>query len=105
MCKPVLPIVQDTIAHILWKADHLATVHEHHGEYHTHQEMATAAQEEENNPYPSASKPAEPVSVHITLISFFSLPPLDVQKQMLGRGIYTLSTLYLNKLYPPPKAC
>lgn len=105
MCKPVLPIVQDAVAHVLWKAEHLATVHHHHGDHHAEHEIATAAHEEEGNQFPSTSKPAEPVSIHIALLSFYPLPPLEIQKQMFGTGVYTISSLSLDKLYPPPKTC
>ena len=65
MCKPVLPLVQDELAHIFWKAKHLATVHHHHGDHHAEVEVAAAEHEEDGDKQPATTKTSEPVSVHI----------------------------------------
>ena len=105
MCKPVLPIVKDTVAHILWKAEHLAAVHQHNGNEHVHHEIAKATNEDENSQMPGTSKPADPVAAHIAWQSYFSLSPLELQKEKYGTKTFMFSSLSLNKLYPPPKSC
>ncbi len=105
MCKPVLPLVQDEIAHIFWKAEHIATVHHHHGDHHAEEEIATSAHEEESNKNPATSKTSEQVSIHIIVESFYTIPPLSIEKQKFGTSICNVFTLSLYKHYPPPKSC
>ncbi len=49
LCKPVVPLLIDKIAHIFWQTEHIASVHHHHGNHHTEQEIAASAHEEETN--------------------------------------------------------
>lgn len=105
MCKPVLPVVQDALAHVLWKAEHIATVHHHHGDHHAEEEIAKAAHEEESNKFPGTSKTSEPVSIHIVLQSFYSLASFSIVSKMFGAKIYNVSSLTLDTMYPPPKTC
>ncbi len=53
VCKPLLPFITDTIAHIFWYSEHVATVHYENGKYHVHLENIDAAkksQSEKNTP-------------------------------------------------------
>jgi hypothetical protein len=103
MCKPVLPLIQDEVAHLFWKAQHLATIHHHHGHYHAEEAIAIATQEEESNKVPATSKTSEPVSLHIIIPGFYSIPQLLVDKQKFCTRICSASSLTLDKYYPPPK--
>jgi hypothetical protein len=47
--RPVIPLVNDAVAHCFWKMDHIATVHLENGKYHVHVELAKAG-ENENAP-------------------------------------------------------
>lgn len=64
MFKPVLPLIQDGLAHSLWKMEHIATVHHHQGENHLDDEL-----QKEGNKNESSStggvKSFETVSAHI----------------------------------------
>ncbi len=103
MCKPILPLVQDEIAHIFWKAHHISTVHHHHGDHHAEEELTTATHEEQSNKNP-ASKTSEPVSIHLIVQSCYNLPQLPLANQKFGISICMVSTLFLDKHYPPPKS-
>ena len=105
MCKPVLPLVQDKLAHIFWKAAHIATVHHHHGGHHAKEEIAKAAHEEESNKLPAPSKTPETVSIHIVLQSFYSLASFSIEKKVFGAKNHIISSHTLDTMYPPPKAC
>jgi hypothetical protein len=52
--KPLGPLVEDTLAHTFWEMQHIVTVHEEHGHFHMHIEMAEDTfdgdQKEENQP-------------------------------------------------------
>lgn len=105
MCKPVLPLVWDEMAHLFWKAEHIATVHHHHGDHHAEEESAEAAHEEENDRYPSTTKTSEPVSAHIVVQNNFNIPQPSIVEQQFGVDICKLSKLSLAKHYPPPRSC
>ena len=73
VCKPILPFVQDELAHIFWKAKHLATVHHHHGDHHAEKEVAKAAHHEHPDKHPATTKTSEPVSVHIVVETLYGI--------------------------------
>lgn len=93
------------MAHIFWKAHHIATVHHHDGDHHADEEVATVAHQDDSDKYPSTSKIAEPVSVHLVAQSHYDLLQPSRTEQKFRAGIYKLPTLSLSKNYPPPKSC
>ena len=105
MCKPLLPVVKDEMAHIFWKAHHIATVHHHDGDHHAEEEVATVAHNEHSDKHTSNTKLAEPVSVHLLSQSDYNFPQPFITEQNFGSDIYKLSQLSLSKNYPPPKWC
>lgn len=105
ICKPVLPLVLDEISHIFWKAEHIATVHLHHGDNHAEEEFATATHDEENNKVPLTSKTSEAVSIHIFVQDSYGIPVLFIAKTKFVTRIYKISSLSLDKHYPPPRHC
>ena len=105
MCKPILPLVQDEIAHIFWKAKHLATVHHHHGDHHAEKEIAEAEHEENADKQPATTKTSEPVAVHIVEETHYSIWKPTIHKQQFAVTIYNVATVSLEKYYPPPKFC
>ena len=44
LIRPITPIVNDAIAHVFFKMEHLATVHFENGKYHVHSELQKAAE-------------------------------------------------------------
>ena len=105
LCKPILPLVQDELAHIFWKAEHLATVHHHHGDHHAEEEIAEAEHEENADKQPATTKTSEPVSVHIVVEILYSISQPTIHKQQFAVNNYSVSTVSLDKYYPPPKCC
>ena len=105
MCKPILPAIQDKLAHIFWKAEHLATVHHHHGDHHAEEEIAEAEHEDNANKQPATIKTSEPVSVHIVVEILYSISQPTIHKQKFAVNICNVSTVSLEKYYPPPKCC
>ncbi len=103
MCKPVLPLMQDKIAHIFWKAEHIAKVHHHHGHHHAEKEIVNVTQEKDSSKGAATSKISEPVSTHLIVHSFYNIPLLSIEKAKFGRRICNPSSVYLNKHYPPPR--
>lgn len=105
MCKPILPLVQDGLAHIFWKARHLATVHHHHGDHHAEKEIVEAEHEENDEKQPATTKTSEPVSVHIVVDILYGISQLTTYKQAFAVTISNVSAVSLDKFYPPPKFC
>lgn len=103
MCKPVLSKVKDEIAHLFWEASHIATVHMQHGNHHAEDETAASAHEEKKNTTPATSKIADPVSIHLIAPDFYTPPGYSLQKQKFGDHICMVTTLPLDRYYPPPK--
>ena len=64
LIKPVVPIVNDAIAHTFYKLDHIATVHYEDGKYHLHAEL-----EQESNDMKKEAGNTVPSSVYETLSS------------------------------------
>lgn len=103
LCKPILPLVQDELAHIFWKAKHLATVHHHHGDHHAEEEVAEAEHEENSAKQPATTKISEPVSVHILVETLYAISQPKMHKQTFAMNIYPISIVSPDKYYPPPK--
>lgn len=103
MCKPVLPLVQDDLAHIFWKAHHLATVHHHHGDHHTEHEIAEAAYHETPDTQAATAKTSEPVSVHLVVEFLYSMSQLSIDKKMFAAKNVNVASISVDKYYPPPK--
>jgi hypothetical protein len=105
ICKPILPVVKDNLAHIFWKSKHIATVHLYHGEHHAGEELAEAALEESGEKKPVTSKISEPVSVHTLVDTHYFISRSTIPRERFAVTIYTVSTVSLDKYYPPPKSC
>ena len=103
VCKPILPFVQDELAHIFWKAKHLATVHHHHGDHHAEKEVAKAAHHEHPDKHPATTKTSEPVSVHIVVETLYGISKPAIHKQQFAVNNSNVSTVSLDKYYPPPR--
>lgn len=47
LVKPVMPYFFDALAHMLWKYEHIATVHKEKGNYHLHYELVNSAEKKD----------------------------------------------------------
>lgn len=67
-CRPMLPVLADMAAHILFYKHHYATVHQHGGQFHVHDEIATITKEDsggqEKSPASSKNLKINELSVH-----------------------------------------
>jgi hypothetical protein len=100
--KPVFPTIADTIAHICWYSEHMATVHYEHGQYHVHMEYTEAAKKgypEKNN----SVKENEPVNIHLSTIPAYHFTTYTQPKPACILSSSMLPVSYGKCHYPPPK--
>ncbi len=74
MLKPVSPYISDTIAHIFYFAQHMATVHYENGKFHVHKEVIAAAKEEAAPKDQTSSKKDNSISDHLATTNSHALP-------------------------------
>jgi hypothetical protein len=104
MCKPVLPLVNDILAHTFWKTQHIITVHHENGKDHLHYELKKISDQNNEDADSSAPKSAESVSVHILLQNNYDFSYSIVSQQKHLSGSYSLLSTFLELNPPPPKA-
>ncbi len=104
MLKPVMPYISDTVAHVFWYSQHMATVHYENGEYHVHKEAVgdinKDATEKNTGLVKKAFAPTEFIVVSMSLDepSYFHL------NTRFKLSSSSLSNNYLAHFFPPPKA-
>lgn len=91
ICKPILPLVEDALAHSFWKTDHIITVHHEHGKDHLHYQLAKSADTDKEQK--GAVNPSENMSVHIPVYI-----TLDFSLKLSIGPNYTL--YFLNPPFP-----
>lgn len=104
LCKPVLPLLQDKLAHSLWQTEHLSTVHTHQGDHHAAEEMMEAGHDENNDKHPAPGKTFEPVSVHLAHHNLQDTPQVFTAKIKFAVLKSNVPSALLFKRYPPPKS-
>lgn len=102
MCKPVLPVAKDMLAHIFWEAQHISTVHHQNGKDHLHHELIDTSNKNKTEPA-SPLKISEPVSVHILLQNTFDFTLLVIVEKEYSDRSYVLLNPIVEMNIPPPK--
>ena len=89
MLKPVSPYISDTIAHIFYFAQHMATVHYENGKFHVHKEVIDVAKEEAAPKDQTSSKKDNSISDHLATTNNHALPytPAVFFQSMLTNGL------------------
>lgn len=103
MLKPVLPYVSDSIAHIFWYSDHIATVHCEHGKYHVHYEYLEAAKKTYPEKYPNTQKKESPSNEHLVYKVLYDFSTQQVMSSQFATLHYPVISTSLGSDYPPPK--
>jgi len=104
--KPLAVVVEDALAHTLWQAQHMATVHYENGRYHLHAELKDISDKENKTSQqktPSSGKTIESTAQELPQFSFnFEtnsplIPVIFSQSRDLLPGHTQINS-------PPPKA-
>ena len=104
MCKPILPLANDILAHTFWKTEHIVTVHHANGKDHLHYELKKVSDENDEDANSPAPKSSESVSVHILLQNNYDFSHNILSEQKHLRGSYNLLSTFIEMNTPPPKA-
>ncbi len=102
LCKPVLPLVNDFLAHTFWQTDHIIAVHHDHGDEHVHYEVLDAAKESEDD-NKSQIKLADPVSVHVTINKKYDFAYQAITKRSYPQYNNFFPFPVMDRQTPPPK--
>ena len=103
VCKPVLPLVNDLLAHTFWKTEHIITVHHENGKDHVHHELKKISDQNNEDANSPAPKSSESVSVHILLKNNYDLPYNATSEHKHLIRSYSLLSTFLELNTPPPK--
>jgi len=103
MLKPLLPLVNDSLAHFFAEEKHIAVVHAKYGACHTSAEMASNAKDDSNKNQ-SSNTTGEEFSVHVAIAEFaYNIIQPSAHRQYFASLKYRLTTNFLAGNYPPPK--
>ena len=103
MFKPVLPVITDTVAHIFWYSEHMATVHYEKGKYHVHYESLDAAKKSGPEKSPAANKTEKGSSEHVMIISQYDFLLFSLRNNGFPNASVPIPDNWLCNSYPPPK--
>jgi hypothetical protein len=102
MFKPVVPLLSDMIAHTFWEKQHLLLVHEVHGRFHIHQELANAGHQSDHEKSNESKAETEVyLNVAPTVLKVF-LSALIHGSYLSFLSNYPVSN-HRDASYPPPK--
>jgi hypothetical protein len=104
LCRPVVPFLQDVLAHTLYEQVHLTAVH-HHGEAsHVQREMGSLSQEENTANRPAKIKTQEEVLPHIAsgyqLVNLLCFSPGSIKNAFV---LTYFPAVVLAIQLPPPR--
>ena len=101
MLKPVAPYIQDTVAHIFYYTQHMATVHYENGKMHVHKEVMDNVKKEASQKKIPASKKDNSTPDHISFQQKGTTTALPVHTSYPIAVTTTLLCNYLAGEYPP----
>ncbi len=103
LCKPVMPLVQDVIAHTFFEHQHLESVHKDGGKNHVNKEVGKLAGDESSS-NSNSLKSYDDVAPHlITAFEFFPSSLKPVVLSHYSQYNSSLSTSSLAIQLPPPR--
>ncbi|MBK7306427.1 MAG: hypothetical protein IPO01_12275 [Chitinophagaceae bacterium] len=104
MLKPVAPYIKNTVAHIFYYSQHMATVHYENGKMHVHREIVDNAKKDQPAKEIPAFKKDNSASDHISIQQKQSEQVLPVIRSYQIHFTASLLNNYLAGEYPPPRA-
>ena len=104
MLKPVSPYIYDSVAHIFYYNQHMATVHYENGKMHVHNEIVNNTKKDQPAKEMPASKKENSTTDHISLQQKQSIQALALIKSYPIPLAANLLNNFLAAANPPPRA-
>jgi hypothetical protein len=105
LIRPIMPIVNDVIAHTFFKVEHLATVHFENGKYHVHMDLQKADERNDARNTPLAPAFIDTLDSHLKSESITSFV---ITQTILPKLLFSVINfpvdVCLKSPTPPPKA-
>lgn len=105
MFKPLIPIISDALSHTFSETIHIETVHAILGSNHLEKELAASGTDNASGKNQNTLNSEEPVLVHVVADELkynFYLSAVNIDYPFCKP--YTLSSVFISKAGPPPKA-
>jgi len=103
MLKPVSPYIADSIAHIFYYAQHMATVHYENGKLHVHKEIVNNAKKDNSSKENPSAKKDNTASEHVILQQKNAFHCFQIRSYNLTAPSCLVYQTHRAD-YPPPKA-
>lgn len=104
MLKPVMPYISDTVAHVFWYSQHMATVHLENGKFHVHKETVEANQKNSTEKNNAIFKKAFSQTEFVAVSCSANEPTYYYAHKCYISTASSLSHRFLIRFFPPPKA-
>ncbi|MGQ0830000.1 MAG: hypothetical protein ACT4ON_16555 [Bacteroidota bacterium] len=103
LLKPVMPLIDDVVAHTFYKMQHIATVHYENGKYHVHAELAEHSDHQDKKGT-TASAIYETLASHITNEITESTVNAPLLSKIFPPQTPHPGDIFIKNPTPPPKA-
>ncbi len=104
MLKPVMPYISDTVAHVFWYSQHMATVHYEDGKYHVHKEAVADIQKDATQKDTGLLKKVFAPTEFVVVSMLFHKPSYFYQAMCYSTSSTALLRRHPIQFFPPPKA-
>ncbi len=104
MLKPVMPDLTDTVAHVFWYSQHMATVHYEDGVYHVHKESVADIKKDASQKNEGLLKKAYAANEFMQVGMLLEKPAYFQSSISFTTTASPLTQRYPLHFYPPPKA-
>lgn len=104
LLKPIVPVVNDVIAHTFYKLEHMATVHYENGKYHLHAEIASEVPDNGEPKSSSAASVYEVLANHVYTGTIKLNSELSVSQTIIHSQTQHTLDVFIKSPTPPPKA-
>ncbi len=101
LIRPLMPCINDALAHTFWKSEHLATVHFENGKYHLHLDMQKNGKQDQDN----SGKNSEGNIFHLKASSEKIRSPKNFTDVIVQLKHELPSPVFLFVTSPPPWQC
>lgn len=102
ICQPIIPWVQDVVAHTFFESEHIATVHHQNGKHHVDYELRKLASKTSSNSFENTSYSNLPLHTPVTCeLVFHIYPPKN--KIIFYHTVDCLPVAFMAIHIPPPR--